>query len=74
MISRFVGPLLWYFLYSNHMAGLQNDMLMWLMTEAKGVEKSIEGIARRMLVTNFAGIHATSLASVNIPSPSIIYF
>ncbi|KAF8494612.1 cytochrome P450 [Russula emetica] len=40
-----------------------NDMLMWLMTEAKGAERSVEGIARRMLVTNFAGIHATSLAS-----------
>jgi len=37
-----------------------NDMLMWLMTEATGVERSIEGFARRMLIINFAAIHATS--------------
>ncbi|KAI0277137.1 cytochrome P450 [Russula aff. rugulosa BPL654] len=39
-----------------------NDMLMWLMSEAKGVEKSLEGVARRLLVVNFAAIHSTSLA------------
>jgi len=38
-----------------------NDMLMWLMEEAKGVERSLEGLARRLLLVNFAGIHATSL-------------
>ncbi|KAI0292786.1 cytochrome P450 [Russula brevipes] len=38
-----------------------NDMLMWLMEEAKGVERSLEGLARRLLLANFAGIHATSL-------------
>ncbi|KAH9992086.1 cytochrome P450 [Russula vinacea] len=36
-----------------------NDMLMWLMSEAKGVERSLEGVARRLLVLNFAGIHTT---------------
>ena len=41
----------------------QNDMLMWLMSEAKGVERSLEGLARRMLVINFAAIHTTSLVS-----------
>ncbi|KAI0280024.1 cytochrome P450 [Russula aff. rugulosa BPL654] len=40
-----------------------NDMLMWLMTEASGVERSVEGFARRLLVTNFAAIHTTSFAS-----------
>ncbi|KAF8491194.1 cytochrome P450 [Russula emetica] len=47
----------------------QNDMLMWLMSEAKGVERSLEGVARRLLLINFASIHATSLASHGIPSP-----
>ncbi len=36
---------------------------MWLMTEAKGVERSIEGLARRLLTINLAGIQSTSLAS-----------
>ncbi|KAH9992079.1 cytochrome P450 [Russula vinacea] len=39
-----------------------NDMLMWLMSEAKGVERSPEGLARRLLATNLAAIHPTSLA------------
>jgi hypothetical protein len=33
------------------------------MSEAKGVEKSLDGLARRMLAINFAGIHTTSLVS-----------
>jgi hypothetical protein len=41
----------------------QNDMLMWLMSEAKGVERSLEGLARRLLVVNFAAIHTTSNVS-----------
>ena len=41
----------------------QNDMLMWLMSEAKGVERSLEGFARRLLVINFAGLFSTSLVS-----------
>ena len=41
----------------------QNDMLMWLMSEAKGVERSLEGVARRLLLVNFASIHTTSSAS-----------
>jgi hypothetical protein len=43
--------------------GVQNDMLMWLMSEAKGIEKSLDGLARRMLAINFASIHTTSLVS-----------
>ncbi|KAN0126092.1 Cytochrome P450 [Lactarius tabidus] len=43
-----------------------NDMLMWLMDEAKGIERSLEGLARRMLVVNFAAVHTTSLTFVNV--------
>ncbi|KAF8471427.1 cytochrome P450 [Russula ochroleuca] len=38
-----------------------NDMLMWLMSEAKGVERSLEGWTRRLLILNFASINATSV-------------
>ena len=38
---------------------------MWLMSEAKGVERSVEGLARRLLLVNFAAIHTTSQASEN---------
>ena len=48
------------------MSDLQNDLLMWLMSEAKGVERSVEGLARRLLLVNFAAIHSTSLASHDI--------
>jgi hypothetical protein len=47
----------------------QNDMLMWLMSEAKGVEKSLEGVARRLLAVNFAAIHTTSQVSAMILVP-----
>jgi cytochrome P450 len=43
-----------------------NDMLMWLMDESKGVERSLEGLARRMLVVNFAAIQSTSTTFVNV--------
>ena len=49
-----------------HAGGVQKDMLMWLMSEAKGVEKSLEGFTRRMLLVNFASIHTTS----NVSNPS----
>ena len=55
------------------MIGLQNDMLMWLMTEATGVERSIEGFARRLLLVNFAAIHTTSLASIDIIESSRLH-
>jgi hypothetical protein len=45
------------------MAESQNDMLMWLMSEAQGVERSLEGLARRLLTVNFAAVHTTSQAS-----------
>jgi len=47
------------------MVETQNDMLMWLMSEAKGVERSVDGLARRLLLVNFAAIHTTSQASNN---------
>lgn len=65
MISRFVRLL---HLVSHLTANLQNDLLMWLMSEAKGVERSVEGLARRLLLANFVAIHSTSSASDRIPS------
>jgi hypothetical protein len=53
--NKVCRTMLWFSLI-NYMADLRNDMLMWLMTEAKGVERSSESIARRTLVANFAGI------------------
>ena len=47
----------------------QNDMLMWLMSEAKGVERSLEGVARRLLAVNFAAVHTTSQVSAMILVP-----
>jgi hypothetical protein len=43
--------------------GAQSDMLMWLMNEAKGVERSLEAWARRLLMLNFASIHSTAMVS-----------
>jgi len=56
----------------HHLAESQNDALMWLMSEAKGVERSVEGLARRLLFFNLAGIHTTYLVSGNIPSPPML--
>jgi hypothetical protein len=50
----------------------QNDMLMWLMSEAKGVERSIEGLARRLFVINLAAIHSTSLVRRAVLPSSIV--
>jgi cytochrome P450 len=45
---------------------MPNDMLTWLMSEAKGVERSLEGLGRRLLLVNFAAIHSTSLTVTQI--------
>ena len=45
---------------------------MWMMSEAKGVERSVEGLARRLLTINMAAITLTSLASYDILSTSIM--
>ena len=39
--------------------GTQSDALMWLMSEAKGVERSLEAWARRLLMLNFVSVHTT---------------
>jgi hypothetical protein len=62
-ISRFVT--LSHLYFSHYTAESQNDLLMWLMSEAKGVERSLEGLTRRLLTVNFAAIHTTSQASDN---------
>jgi hypothetical protein len=41
----------------------QSDALMWLMSEAKGVERSLEAWARRLLMLNFVSVHTTYLVS-----------
>jgi hypothetical protein len=38
-------------------------MLMWLMNEAKGEERTLERLAQRMLLVNFAAIRSTSVVS-----------
>ncbi|KAI0000311.1 cytochrome P450 [Russula vinacea] len=43
-----------------------NDFLMWMMSEAKGVERSVEGLARRLLTINMAAINLTSLTSTQV--------
>jgi hypothetical protein len=44
-----------------HFIGAQNDMLMWLMSEARGVERSLEGLARRLLLLNAASVNSMAL-------------
>ncbi|KAI9441481.1 cytochrome P450 [Lactarius indigo] len=43
-----------------------NDLLMWLMNESQGAERSLRGFARRLLIINFAGIHSTTTAFTNV--------
>jgi len=43
-----------------------DDMLMWLMSEAKGVEKSLDGLARRLLIVSFSGVHTTGLTITQV--------
>jgi hypothetical protein len=50
--------------YVTHTMGAQSDMLMWLMSEAKGVERSLEGWARRLLNLDFTSVQTTSLVSL----------
>jgi hypothetical protein len=66
MISRFVIPLSRY-LISHYTTDSQNDMLMWLISETREVNMPVEGLARRLLLANLAGLHSTSSASDEIP-------
>ncbi|KAI9511438.1 cytochrome P450 [Russula earlei] len=43
-----------------------NDLLMWFMNEAKGIEKSLDAVIRRMLAVNFAAIHTTSITFTQV--------
>ena len=43
------------------------------MSEAKGVERSVEGLAWRLFAVNLASIHSTTLASVDIPPSGFLY-
>ena len=38
-------------------------MLMWLMSEAEGEDRTLEGLARQMFLVNFAAIRSTSAVS-----------
>ena len=71
MIGRFVKPFPRYPV-SHYMVDSQNDMLMLLMSKTREVGMSLEGLARRLLLVNFAGIHATSMVSVDIPFPPMM--
>jgi hypothetical protein len=39
----------------------QNDMLAWLMDEARGEEKSLRNLTLRVLIVNFSAIHTTTM-------------
>ena len=39
----------------------QNDLITWLLEEAKGPQRTIEQISLRVLGINFAAIHTTSM-------------
>jgi hypothetical protein len=61
MISRYVGYRTRDF--PRFMMKPQNDVLMSLMEAAKGVERSPEYLALRLLSINFVGIDTTTLVS-----------
>lgn len=50
------------------MVDSQNDLLMWLISDTREVKMNVEGLARRLLLANLAGLHSTSSASDDIPS------
>ena len=41
-----------------HTMGEQSNMLMWFMSEAKGVERPVEGWTRRLLSLDFTSIQS----------------
>lgn len=45
---------------------LQNDMLSWLMDEARGEQRTVEALAQRMLSINFVAIHTSSMVNLTI--------
>jgi hypothetical protein len=55
-------------LVSHQVATLQNDMLMWFMSDTPKEERSAEDLARRLLLVNLAAIHTSASASDGITS------
>jgi len=43
-----------------------NDLISWLLDEAKGYQRSIHDLAVRLLSINFAAIHTTSMAFTHV--------
>jgi hypothetical protein len=58
-------------LVSHYVAASQNDLLMWFMSETPKEERTVENLARRLLLINLAAIHSTSSVCDEIPSPSM---
>ena len=52
--------------FSSCLPDAKNDMLMWLMEEAKGQEKDVWALVSRILVVNFAAIHTSSMVRRSI--------
>jgi hypothetical protein len=65
MMLRCVSPFVRICDYVIHTMGAQSDMLMWLMIEAEGVERSLEGWTRRLLNLDFTSVQTTSLVSLH---------
>jgi hypothetical protein len=61
MLQSVFASFSWNRRYSSQVT--QNDMIMWLMSEAKGVEKSVDALARRFLLVNLSAVQPTSLVS-----------
>ncbi len=41
----------------------QNDLITWLLKEARGPQRTMQQISLRVLTVNFAAIHTTSMVS-----------
>ncbi|KAH9477542.1 Cytochrome P450 monooxygenase 103 [Psilocybe cubensis] len=50
----------------NSEAPTKNNLISWLLEEAKGEQRTVQDIALRLLTINFASIHTTSMALTNI--------
>ncbi|KAI0322977.1 cytochrome P450 [Amylostereum chailletii] len=46
--------------------GKPKDLLTWIMDEARGEERSISNLTRRIMVVNVAAVHTTSLSFLQI--------
>ncbi|KAK7462853.1 hypothetical protein VKT23_007429 [Stygiomarasmius scandens] len=48
--------------YGGEWPGKPDDFLSWLMAQAQGYQRSIEDLTLRVISTNFASLHTTSMA------------